>query len=107
MSWMVSKKNAVDSPFSALQAFLVETEATALVTDQEKADWIEAYVDQVDPIVLSSMYARGGSAPHPPARMFKLTIYQILKSKLRITPQNRQSKNIDSPTQKARRRDFH
>lgn len=82
MSWMVSKKNAIDSPFSALQAFLVETEATALVTDQEKADWIEAYVDQIDPIFLSSMYTRGGSSPHPPARMFKLTIYQILKQHL-------------------------
>ena len=79
---MVSKKNAIDSPFSALQAFLVETGATAQATDQEKADWIEAYVDQIDPSVLSSMYARGGSSPHPPARMFKLTIYQILKQHL-------------------------
>ena len=82
MSWMVSKKKAIDSPFSALQEFLVETGATAQATDQEKADWIDVYVDQIDSIVFSSMYASGGSAPHPPARMFKLTIYQILKQHL-------------------------
>lgn len=82
MSWMVSKKNAIDSPFSALQSFLLETGATAYATDQEKADWIDVYVDQIDSFVFSSMYSRGGSAPHPPAQMFKLTIYQILKQHL-------------------------
>lgn len=54
----------------------------AEATDQEKADWIEAYVDQIDPIVFSSIYAGRGSPSHPPAGMFKLTIYQILKQHL-------------------------
>lgn len=60
----------------------METGATAQATDQDKADWIEAYVDTFSPIVFSGMYSRGGSAPHPPAQMFKLTIYQILKQHL-------------------------
>ncbi len=79
---MVSKKTAIDSPFDALQELLVETGATLQATDQEKADWIEAYVETFDPIVFSGMYSRGGSTPHPAAQMFKLTIYQILKQHL-------------------------
>ena len=79
---MVLKKTAIDSPFDALQELLVETVATAQATDQGKADWIDAYVDTFSPIVFSGMYSRGGSAPHPPAQMFKLTIYQILKQHL-------------------------
>ena len=65
-----------------LQEFLVATGASADASDQEKADWIEAYVDQIDPTVFTSLWRGRGSPPHPPAQMFKLTIFQILKQNL-------------------------
>jgi hypothetical protein len=39
-------------------------------------------VDLIDPQIFVSLYRGRGSKPHPPAQMFKLAIYQILKRHL-------------------------
>lgn len=78
----IKKKAALSSPFALLQDFLVVTNASWDVSDQEKADWIGAYVDQINPLVFSELWRGRGSNPHPPAAMFKLAIFQILKKNL-------------------------
>ena len=76
------KKAAESSPFTILQDFLVAADASAEVSDQEKADWVEAYVDLIDPLIFAGLWRGRGSPPHPPALMFKLTVFQILKKNL-------------------------
>jgi hypothetical protein len=65
-----------------LQQFVVATGVSVETTDQEKANWIDAYVDLIDPQIFASLTRGRGSKPHPPAQMFKLAIYQILKRHL-------------------------
>lgn len=65
-----------------LQQFVVATGVSLETTDQEKANWVEAYVDQIDPQIFLSLSRGRGSKPHPPAQMFKLAVYQILKRHL-------------------------
>ena len=73
---MVSKKTATSSPFALLRDFLLATNASLEASDQEKADWIGAYVDQINPMVFAGLWRGRGSPPHPPAAMFKLTIFR-------------------------------
>lgn len=61
---------------------LVATGVSAEATDQEKADWIEAYVDLIDPLIFANLSLKRGSKPNPPAQMFKLVVFQILKQHL-------------------------
>ena len=91
----ISLGAAINSPFSMLQAFLVNSGATSTATDQDKADWIEAYVDQIPQRVFSELYAGRGSKPHPPALMFKLALYQIVKQHL--SP-SKWAREVDSDT---------
>jgi len=42
---MISKKTVDSSPFVQLQEFLVASGASAIASNQEKADWVDAYVD--------------------------------------------------------------
>ena len=60
----------------------MNADASSETSDQEKADWVEAYVDQVDPLVFAGLWRGRGSSPHPPTLMFKLAIFQILKKNL-------------------------
>ena len=76
------KKAATSSSFALLRDFLLANDATFEASDQEKADWIGAYVDQINPMVFAGLWRGRGSPPHPPAAMFKLTIFQILKKNL-------------------------
>ena len=77
------KTKAVEScPFAILQDFLLCTDASPEGSDKEKADWVEAYVDQIDPMIFAGLWRDRGSRPHPPVLMFKLTIFQILKKNL-------------------------
>lgn len=75
-------KAATSNPLIRLQAMLVEKNAKPDATDQEKADWIGCYVDQMNPKVISDLYSGRGSAPNPPSQMFKLMLYQLLKQNL-------------------------
>jgi len=65
-----------------LRDFLLTTDASLEAGDQEKADWVGAYVDQINPMVFVGLWRGRGSKPHPPAAMFKLMIFQILKKNL-------------------------
>lgn len=76
------KKAASSSQFALLQDFLLATDASLEAGDQEKADWIGTYVDQINPLVFAGLWRGRGSQPHPPAAMFKLAIFQILKKNL-------------------------
>lgn len=76
------KKAAKSSPFAFLQDLLLATDASSEASDREKADWIGAYVDQINPLVFAGLWRGRGSQPHPPAAMFKLAIFQILKKNL-------------------------
>jgi len=58
-----------------LQQFVVETGVSLETTDQEKANWVEAYVEQIDPQIFLSSSRGRGSKPHPPAQMFKQAVY--------------------------------
>ena len=91
----ISLDAANNSPFSMLQAFLVNSGATSTATDQDKANWIEAYVDQIPPSVFLELYAGRGSKPHPPVLMFKLALYQIVKQHL--SP-SKWAREVDSDT---------
>lgn len=77
-----SSDSAINSPFRMLQTFLADSGANATATDEGKANWIEAYTDQVPQSLFSGIYAGRGSKPHPPALMLKLALYQILKQHL-------------------------
>lgn len=91
----ISLDAAINSPFSLLQAFLVNSGATATATDQDKANWIKAYVDQIPQSVFFGLYAGRGSKPHPPVLMFKLALYQIVKQHL--SP-SKWAREVDSDT---------
>lgn len=78
----ISSVSAINSPFSTLQAFLVNSGASTTATDVDKANWIEAFANQIPPSVFSGLYAGRGSIPHLPVSMFKLLLYQILKQHL-------------------------
>ena len=65
-----------------LQNFLLASEASAEASDKDKADWVEAYVNQIDSVVFAGLCRGRGSPPNPPAQMFKLVIFQILKKNL-------------------------
>jgi len=78
----MKKKQDPNCPFSVLQRFVVATGVSLETTDQDKANWVEAYVDQIDPGIFLSLSHGRGSKPHPPAQMFKLAVYQILKRHL-------------------------
>lgn len=76
------KSTAPICSFSLLQKFVVESGVSRELTDQEKANWIEAYVDLIDPQIFVGLSSNRGSKPHPPVQMFKLPVYEILKRHL-------------------------
>jgi hypothetical protein len=76
------KSTAPIRSFSLSQDFVVASGIAMELTDQEKANWIEAYVDLIDPQIFVGLSSNRGSKPHPPVQMFKLAVYETLKRHL-------------------------
>ena len=78
MDGIVTKGNVKDN-FLKLQNLLAEESSRGNATDQDNANWIGAYVDQLDQSLFAGLNSGRGSVPHPPKAMLKVVLYEMLK----------------------------